>query len=297
MKLFLTPSTNHLRRSLLSNGCDIGRYESYLFADRERGYRLREDIRRKTVAIFASILPDPESLFQLLALNRLARENGASKTIGVIPYLGYARQDRPCRPGEGNIGIMVVDLLEKMKPSRLLFVDVHSPRVREALPSSAVELSALPLFAAAFSNRPPDMIVSPDAGFLSKAKELATMMPSHPDVAMIEKVRPHPNRAVARQLHGDVDGKSVLLADDMIDTGGTLVEAVNLVLGKGARSIRIAATHGIFSGHARERLSRLPVEEILITNTLPQVRHPKIRVLDIVPAILHRVKHIPGTPI
>jgi ribose-phosphate pyrophosphokinase len=290
MKFFLTPSTYHLRRSLFSNGCDIGRYESYFFADRERGYRLREDVRRRRVAIVASILPDPETLFQLLALHRLVRENGAVKTEWVVPYLGYARQDRPCRPGEGSIGIMVVELLQKIKPSRLLVVDVHSPLIRKALPSSAVELSALPLFVDALSNCPPDVIVSPDAGFMSRAEELARMMKSDADVAMIEKVRPRPNRAVARHLHGDVAGKSVLLADDMIDTGGTLAEAVKLVLEKGARSIRIAATHGIFSDNARERLSRLPVNEILVTNTLPQIRSPKIRVLDIVPSILRKLK-------
>ncbi len=103
---------------------------------------------------------------------------------------------------------------------------------------------------------------------------------------MIEKVRPKPNVAIAKQLHGEVRGKDVLIVDDMIDTGGTLSEAVKLVSRNAAHRIRLAATHGIFSGDARERLSRLPIEEVLITNTLPQIRHKKIHILDITPLVV-----------
>jgi ribose-phosphate pyrophosphokinase len=107
-----------------------------------------------------------------------------------------------------------------------------------------------------------------------------------PSLAVIEKVRPKPNVAIGKRLQGDVRGKDVLIVDDIIDTGGTLSEAVKLVSRNGARSIRLAATHGIFSGEARNRLARLPVNEILITNTLPQIMSSKIRILDIIPLIL-----------
>ena len=286
MKLFLTDSSKHLLRSLLSAGSDIGEYENYFFADGERGYRLNENVRGKSVAIIGSILPQPESLFELTVLHRLALENGARKTALLIPYLGYARQDRPSQPGEGSIGIMIIQLLRNMKPTRLVLFDIHSDLIRKALGSHPLELTALPLFAEALSGHPPDVIVSPDAGFVSRAKELSKLLKSKPGVAVIDKVRPRPNVAVARQLHGDVRGKNVLIVDDIIDTGGTLSEAVHLVSQNGARTIRLAATHGIFSRDARSRLSKSPVQEILITNTLPQIRSPKIRVLDIVPPIL-----------
>ena len=130
------------------------------------------------------------------------------------------------------------------------------------------------------------MIVSPDAGFVSGAERLLRLFKPQPALSVIEKVRPKPNVAIARHLHGDVRGKDVLIVDDIIDTGGTLSEAVKLVLQNGAQSIRLAATHGIFSGEARDRLSRLPIKEMLITNTLPQLRSPKIRILDIAPLIL-----------
>jgi len=286
MKVFLTHSTQHLRQSFKRCGCDIGRYETYTFADGERGYRLKEKVNRRSVAITASVLPDPKSLFDLMALHRLTIENGASKTILVIPYLGYARQDRSNQPGEGSLGVMVLELIQKLNPFRLILLDVHSDRIRKAFGPSVIELSALPLFAQALSKQPPDVIVSPDAGFKARAEELAGLMKPRPEVALIDKVRPHPNVAIAKRLHGDVHGKDILIVDDIIDTGGTLHQAVKLVSQNGARSIRLAATHGIFSEHARSRLFRLPIREILITNTLPQIRYPKIHVLNIVPFLL-----------
>lgn len=286
-RFFLTHSTKHLRRSLEKQGVNIGQVDSFAFADGERGYRLKERVKRKSVVIIASILPDPESLFELMVLLRLALENGARKTTLVIPYLGYARQDRPSQTGEGSIGIMVIELLQRMSPSQLILFDVHSDLIRKFLDPSVMELSALPLFADALTKNPPDMIVSPDAGFVSGAKKLAKLLRPCPEIAIIEKVRPHPNVAIAKRLHGDVQGKNILIVDDIIDTGGTLSEAVKLVSLKGARSIRLAATHGIFSRNARNRLLRLPVKEILSTNTLPQIHSPRIRILDIVPLIIN----------
>jgi ribose-phosphate pyrophosphokinase len=285
MKLFVSDSAKHLRPRLKKYGCEVGQYDSYAFADGERGYRLRENVRGKSIALIASVLPNPESLFEILALHRLVLENGSRKTTVVIPYLGYARQDRPARPGEGSIGRMVIEILQKMSPSKLILFDVHSDLIRKAFRPFVTELSALPLIAKALGKHPPDVIVSPDAGFVPKAKKLQNLLKPKPDLAVIEKVRPKPNVAIAKHLHGDVRRKDVLIADDIIDTGGTLSEAVKLVSQNGGRNIRLAATHGIFSGEARRRLISLPIKEILVTNTLPQIRSPKIRVLDISPLV------------
>ena len=268
----------------------MGRHDTFLFADRERGYRLREEVRGERVAVIACVLPDPESLFELRALHRLAHENGAARIDLIIPYLGYARQDRRNQAGEASLGLMVVESLRALKRSRLIFFDVHSPRIRRALAPSSRELSALPLFARTLSARVPEVIVSPDAGSVVRARELARLLKPKPGIAVVEKFRPRPNVAVARRLHGDVRGKNALVIDDMIDTGGTVSEAVKLISRRGARHIRLAATHGIFSGDARDRLSKLPLDEILVTNTLPQIPHPRIRTLDIVPLLLTK-KH------
>ena len=285
MKLFLANSASHLRRSFKKYGFDLGQIDSYSFADGECGYRLDEGVEGESVGIIGSVLPGPQSLFDLMALHHLARINGAKETILLVPYLGYARQDRPSRPGEGSIGIMVVELLQKSKPFQLILIDVHSDLIRKAFEPSVRELSALPLFAKALSKRPPEVVVSPDGGYVSRARQLAALFDPRPDVAVIDKVRPRPNVAIAKELHGNVRGKEVVLLDDIIDTGRTLAEAVKLVFREGARKVRLAATHGIFSGDGRKRLSRLPVDDILITNTLPQIRHPGIRILDVVPLI------------
>jgi len=286
IKLFIADSAKHLSQNIKKYGCEFGQYVSYAFADGERGYRLREKVRGKSVALIASVLPNPESLFEILALHRLVLENGSRKTTVVIPYLGYARQDRPTRPGEGSIGGMVIEILQKMNPSKLVLFDVHSDFIRKAFCPFVSELSALPLIADALAKHPPDVIVSPDAGFVSMVGRLQKLLKPKSDLAVIEKVRPKPNVAIAKHLHGDVRGKDVLIADDMIDTGGTLSEAVKIVSQNGAQSIRLAATHGIFSGEARRRLISLPIQEILVTNTLPQTRSPKIRILDISPLVL-----------
>ena len=173
-----------------------------------------------------------------------------------------------------------------MNPSRLVLLDVHSDRIRNAFGPRVTELSALPLFAETLKDDPPDIIISPDAGFISKAKEFAKMLKSGTEVAWIEKVRPRPNVVIAKRIHGDVEGGKVLIIDDMIDTGSTISEAVKLISKDGPTAIRIAATHGIFSRKARERLSGLSIKEILVTNTLSQRRYKKIRILSIVPLFL-----------
>jgi ribose-phosphate pyrophosphokinase len=287
MKLLLAETAKHLRRNLKKYGCEIVPYESYGYADGERGYHLKDSVRGESVVLIASLLPNPGSLFEIMALHHLSLENGARETTLVIPYLGYARQDRPTRPGEGSIGIMVIEWLQRTNPSKLILFDVHSDLIRKAFRPFVSELSALPLIADALARHPPDVIVSPDTGFVSRAKSLQKLLGSEPSLGVIEKIRPKRNVAIAKQLHGDVRGKDVLIVDDMIDTGGTLSEAVKLVSQKGAQGIRLAATHGIFSGEARDRLARLPIKEMLITNTLPQVRSPKIRLLDISSLVLN----------
>jgi ribose-phosphate pyrophosphokinase len=152
-----------------------------------------------------------------------------------------------------------------------------------------VELSVFRLFSEALSNRPPEVIVSPDAGSVRRARQLVKLFKPRPEIAVVEKLRPRPNVAIARRLHGNVRGKNVLVVDDMIDTGGTIAEAVRLIVQHGSGRIQIAATHGIFSGDARERLSTLPIERILVTNTLPQAPDPRTHVLDIVPLLLQRI--------
>jgi ribose-phosphate pyrophosphokinase len=287
MKWFLTSSTAHLRNVLIGRGAALGGYETIPFADGERGYRLTEDVKGLAVTLLASVTPDPASLFELLALFRLLGDNGSQTPLVVIPYLGYARQDRPARTGEGSLGVMVAELLRNLQPAELRVLDVHSQRILEALGPRAIEVSALPLFADQLARgERVDVVVAPDAGARRRAQALADRLVPNAEVVFVEKTRPRPNVAVARTISGDVEAKCVVIVDDMIDTGGTICEAVRLVSERGARSIRLAATHGIFSHDARERISRLPVRDTWVTNSLPQPAHERIQVLDITPILL-----------
>ncbi len=288
MEYYLTDSTEHLRSSFIKHGCTVGQYEVSAFADGERRYHLKGEVAGQSVAIVASVLPAPESLFDLLALHRLLRENGATHIVLIVPYLGYARQDRLTHGGDASIGIMVVELLRSIKPSQLVVLDVHSGWIRKALGRSVIELSALPHFAVELAKRPPAVIVAPDTGSIPRARRLMGLLKPSPEIAMIDKVRPRANVAYARHLHGDVRGKDVLIVDDMIDTGRTIAEAVKLLKEQGAERVSIAATHGIFSAGALERLKNLRISEILITNTLPQVRRAKLRCFDIVPLLINQ---------
>lgn len=286
MIYFLTQSAQHLRPLYVNRNAGVGAFQATASPDGEWNVRLTEDVRRKAVTLVGSVLPDPASLFDALASFRVLRENRSLNPSLVIPYLGYARQDRASREGEAALGIMVAELLRNLNPTSLHVVDAHSRAVLDALGPNAVELSALPLFAQAFADddEPVDVVVAPDESARGRAQTLAGLLGA--EVAVIEKVRPKPNAASAKSLEGEVAGKHAVIVDDLIDTGGTMFEAVRMVSKRGATSIRVAATHGIFSREAREKLAGLPIRRLYVTNTLPQPRHANITVLDITPVLL-----------
>jgi len=284
---FITPSADHLRRGLEALQAKIGAWEPFRFADGERGYHLGSPVKGELVAVVGSVTPDPGSLFDIIALTDLLSENGAQRPILILPYLGYARQDRPVHAGDGRLGVVVANLLRDLKPARIVVLDVHSPGVRAALGAVAVEASAIELFVRhLMSSAAIDTVVAPDRGARERTRMIAARFTPNAKVAEIEKTRPRANLARAIRLEGDVAGRHVLIIDDMIDTGGTLCEAVRLVVSGGAASVRVAATHGIFSEGARERVLSLPVDQIIVTNSLRQAEHPRIEVLDVVPILL-----------
>lgn len=258
-----------------------------MFADGERAYRLTEDVRRLPACVVGSVTADPGSLIDLLAVFRSLRDNHSQIPRFVVPYLGYARQDKSSDPGETAVGVMIAEILRNANPAAIAVVDPNSMIAAEALGPSAQVISAIPLFADELQKgERVEVVVAPDEGATARAMQLASRLGAEVQTAWIEKSRPKANVSQAKALNGDVKGKHVVIFDDMIDTGGTMIEAVRIVSKAGALSIRLAATHGLFSKGADERLARLPVQEIFITNTLPQPRRDHIRVLDISPLLL-----------
>ena len=286
---FLTDTCAHLRRSLVQRGGAVGSLRQGAFADGERSYKLLEDVTRERVAVVGSIWPDPASFFDLLVAFRLLRENRSRPPEFVIPYLGYARQDAR-EPGEAAIGLFIAEMLRNMNPASVRVIDPHSDGVLRALGDASAAISALPLIAEELSHGDPiEVVVAPDASAEPRARSLAAMLGEETPVVVMEKHRPKPNAAVVKSLSGVVRGKRVVVIDDLIDTGSTVVAAVKALQEHGADSIRVAATHGLFSDNARERILRLPIEDLIVTNTLPQTRLERMRVLDVVPLILSAV--------
>lgn len=281
MTHFLTESTEHLRRLLINRGAALGGYQNFQFEDGEFGYRLTEDVRREYVTLLASVLPEPATLFDIFAMYRCLKENRSHIPSLVVPYLAYARQDKIGQPGEGGIGLMVAEQLRNLNPRRLYVFDVHSQSILDALGQSAVSISPIPEFAQKFGRMTEiDCIVAPDKGAIDRAEAMSSELGGL-ETVRIEKERPSPNVAVAKRLDGSVKGRHVLIVDDIIDTGSTIESAVKLISKQGAASIRVAATHGIFSSGAIERLENLPIQEIHVTNTLPQKRSSLVKVHDI----------------
>ncbi|OGL95160.1 hypothetical protein A2348_02450 [Candidatus Uhrbacteria bacterium RIFOXYB12_FULL_58_10] len=282
---FLARSTKHLRPLFVNRQAGVGAFDIDSSPEREWNIRINEDVKRKQVTLVGSILPDPNSLFEILTAFRVLRENKSLNPFLVVPYLAYARQDHIAKPGEAAIGIMIAETLRNLNPSSLFVLDVHSRSVIDALGPNAVELSALPLFARTLlDDEPVDVIVAPDQGATGRAKRLAELVGA--EVAVIEKIHPKPNVTQAKSISRDISGKHVVIVDDLIDTGGTIIEAVRLVSKRGASSIRVAATHGLFSNDAREKLAALPIRRLYVTNSIAQERHPNITVLDITPMLL-----------
>lgn len=294
MICFLTESTRHLEPLLQKTGTEIEQVVRKRFSDGEIFLYLKEQLAGQSAALLASVLPDPNSLFELLAVFHLLRTNRVRNLDLMIPYLGYARQDRPTKAGEGAAGTMIAELLKKLQADNLLILEPHSPIIQRALGKNAVALSAAPLFADYFRNKGIGMVIAPDKGARKRAERLAKLLPGA-ESGWIEKSRPRPGQAVAKKLHGRARGKNILLFDDMIDTGGTIIKATELLKKNGAKTIYAAAAHGIFSGSAIKKLAKAPIKEIVVTNSLRQTRHRRIQVLNFLPLIKPKQKPAAGS--
>ncbi|MBU0646156.1 ribose-phosphate diphosphokinase [Patescibacteria group bacterium] len=277
---FLTDSANHLRRLMINRGASIGSAQQSISANGERSYRLKEDLKREQIRLVASIWPDANSLFDLLAYFRLLRDHKCPTPSLVIPYLAYAREYD--EPGQAKINEMLAELVRNLNPAKISVFDLHDPRLLANLGANARIVNTWPLLAERLlKDDAPEVVLAPDEAAKPLAQALINLLGGTAELAYIEKERPKPNSALANNLVGEVSNRRVLIADDIIDTGATMIEAVRLVSQKGASQIRLAANHGIFTQDAREKLSRLPIQDIYVTNTWPQPRHPIIKTVDI----------------
>ena len=279
-------------------GLKLGKASIEVFPDGELMVRLLDDVRGRDIFIMQSTCPPvDQNLMELLIFIDCARRASAERITAVIPYFGYARQDRK---DEGRVPItakLVANLISTAGADRVLTLDLHAGQVQGFFDVPVDNLYAEPILSRHFAelNLPNLVLLSPDVGSAKRARQYANRLGG--DLAIIDKRRVSGSQTVMSRIIGDVSGKSVLMVDDMITTAGTVGSAAELARHEGASRVVVGATHGVLCGPAVERLQQAPIDQIVITNTIPVnpavvQAMPKLKVLsvaDLIGEAIHRI--------
>ena len=272
------------------------------FSDGEIRVQIRENIRGNNVYIIQSTNPPGDNILELLLLIDAAKRASAKSIAAVIPYFGYARQDRKDAPRVPISAKVMANLLQTVGASRVLTVDLHADQIQGFFDIPVDNLYAIPVFKEYVEKKFPDLnrddfvIVSPDAGGTRRARLFARKLGDLP-IALIDKRRPRPNVAEVMNVIGDVKGKVAIIVDDIIDTGNSVRSAAMALKEKGATEIYVLITHGIFSGRAKEILDDSPINEIVVTDTIEgnEDRLPskarKISIADLMGEAIRRIHY------
>jgi ribose-phosphate pyrophosphokinase len=271
----------------------VGRFE-----DGEIWVRIEESVRGKDVFVIQPTCPPTsESIMELLIILDALKRASARRTTAVIPYYGYARQEKKVKPREPITGKLVADLITAAGADRVLAVDLHVQSIQGFFNIPVDHLPAGPILAEDIIAHGRDgretVVVSPDVGGVRTAKALADRLNS--SLAIIAKRRPDINQVEILQVIGDLKGKRAILIDDIIDTGGSIVSAAEAIAGSGASEVYAYATHPVFSGNAVDRLQASCIKEVVVTDTIPlpeSKRRPKIRILSVAPIVAEAIKRV-----
>ncbi len=272
-------------------GMPLGQVKCKAFSDGEQHVQFLENLRGKDVFLVQSTNPPAENWIRLLLAIDAARGASAREITAVIPYFGYARQDRKARPREPISSRMFAEALESVGTNRVLTMDLHNDAIGGFFREANVDyLYARPVFISFFRQFFKDAlakddltVVSPDAGGVVRAQSYARRLMKKADLAIIHKERDIPNKVARMKLIGDVKGKVALITDDMVDTCGTLARAADLLVENGATEVYAVATHGVLSGDAIETIEKSPIKRLFITDTISTDRSlgSKIEVVSV----------------
>ncbi|WP_281679017.1 ribose-phosphate diphosphokinase [Eggerthia catenaformis] len=277
-------------------GVEVGDSIVHHFADGEILVEIGESVRGKDVFIVQSTSnPVTENLMEILVLADALKRASAREITAVIPYFGYARQDRKAKPRQPITAKLVADLLTVTGIKRVVTIDLHARQIQGFFNIPVDEMQALPLICRYFKDKHIDdlCIVSPDHGGATRARQMSEYFDC--PIAIIDKRRPKPNVAEVMGIIGDVSGKNCILIDDMIDTGGTICAGVDTLIEKGAKDVYIACTHAVLSHPAVERLQNSKAKEIVITDTIAlpeQKKIDKISIVTVAELLAHTIENI-----
>lgn len=268
------------------------------FADSEVSVEIHENIRGEDVFVLQSTnSPANDNLMELLLVLDALKRSSAKRVTAVMPYFGYARQDRKSGPRTPISAKLVANLITNAGANRILTLDLHAGQIQGFFDIPVDNLYAAPLFAKDIKDQYEGrdvMIVSPDVGGVVRARALATRL--NTDLAIIDKRRERAGVSEVMNVIGDVNGRDCILVDDIVDSGGTLVNAANALLGNGAKSVSVYVTHGVLSGQAISRIADSQIKMITITDSIQAtdaiIQSPNIRQLTIAPLIADAMDRI-----
>ncbi len=298
VRVFTCNASKALGQSICSIlGLTMGDANVRRFSDGEICVDVHESIRGKDIFIVQSTCsPANEHIMELLVMIDAFRRASAKRITAVIPYFGYARQDRKASPRAPITAKLVANLLTEAGADRVLTMELHAGQIQGFFDIPLDNLYAKPVFLDYIQdNYKKDLvIVSPDAGGVERARGLAK--PLHAEMAIIDKRRERANESEVMHIIGDVRGKDCLIVDDMVDTAGTLTHGAQALIDRGANSVSACCTHGVLSGPAIERINNSPIEEMIITDTIPlkgeAVDCKKITVLSVAPLLAEAINRI-----
>lgn len=286
LEIFTGNANPELAGEIADNlGITLGDSVVNTFSDGEIQVKINESVRGADVFVVQPFsTPVNDHIMELLIMIDAFKRASAWRITAVIPYYGYARQDRKVRPRDPITAKLVADIISAAGAHRVLTMDLHAGQIQGYFNFPVDHLLAVPILADYFKKKELEdiVVVSPDLGGVTRARELANRIGA--SIAIIDKRRPEPNVAEVMNIIGKVGGKTVIMIDDMIDTAGTIILGAEALLQRGAKEVYACCTHPVLSGPAIERLQQSPVKEVVVTNTIQlkdDKKMEKIKVLSV----------------
>lgn len=297
IKVFTGNANRELVRNICKNmNIEVGACDVTHFSDDEINVNISETVRGCDVFLIQPThSPVNDNLMELLIMIDAVKRASAGRINAVIPYYGYARQDRKTKAREPITAKLVADLITTAGADRVVTMDLHAGQIQGYFDIPVDHLSAIPILAGYFEflKGTDSVIVSPDLGGVQRARTFANILDM--PIAIIEKRRPKPNVSEVMNVIGDIQGKNVIIVDDIIDTAGTIVKAASVLKSFGAKDVYGCATHGVLSGPAVDRICNSELEKFVITDTIPLLephRFEKIDVVSVAPLFAKAIKKI-----
>lgn len=298
LKLFAGNSNPELAREISSIlAIPLGKAKAAKFSDGEINVTVGETVRGSDCYIIQSTCdPVNDNLMELLIMIDAMKRASAGMINAVIPFFGYARQDRKAKARDSISAKLVANLLESAGADRVITMDLHAMQIQGFFDIPVDHLQGRPVLAEYYTEKKADdiVIVSPDHGGVVRARYMAEMLEC--PIAIVDKRRPAPNQSEVMNVIGDVKDKNCIILDDMIDTAGSITNAASAIKKLGAKNVYVAVTHGVLSGPAIERLENSVIEEVIILNTIPltdeKKKSTKIKTLSVAPIFAESIRRI-----